>query len=59
MLEVIQVAKITKTQAKRKLESIMMKAQSLAMSPQHRGVLTMTDYIAIEKICNRALNRLK
>jgi len=53
------MAKMTKTQAKRKLESIMMKAASLAMSPQHRGCLTMTDYTAIEKICNRALNRLK
>lgn len=37
----------------------MLKAQSLAMSPTYRGVLTMNDYIAIEKICNRALNRLK
>jgi hypothetical protein len=53
------MARITKTQAKRKLEAIMSKGASLAMSPQHRGVLTMADYIAIEKICNRALNRLK
>jgi len=53
------VAKITKTQAKRKLESIMLKASSLFMSPQHRGCISSADYIAIEKICKKALNKLK
>ena len=53
------MAKMTKTQAKRKLESIMSKAADFAMSPTHSGCLTIADYTAISKICNRALNRLK
>lgn len=56
------MAKTTKTQAKNKLEAILNKAASLAFSPNARSLgrpLSPQDYIAIEKIVNRALSRLK
>jgi len=53
------MARMTKTQAKNLLDSIMSKAQRLAFSPQHRGVMTTQDFMAIEKICMKAMNRLK
>lgn len=50
------MAKMTKTQAKRALEAIQSKASRLFL--QDKG-LTTQDYIAIDKIVQRALKRLK
>ncbi len=56
------MAKITKSQQKRLVEDIRKKAQKLFM--MQRGdhppkVLNVNDMIAIEKICDKALKRIK
>tara|TARA_Y100000289_G_scaffold54217_1_gene56532 strand:+ start:622 stop:786 length:165 start_codon:yes stop_codon:yes gene_type:complete len=54
------LTKITKTQAKKLLDGMQSKALKLFTSVKGvQGVISVADYTAIEKICNKARNRLK
>ena len=53
------MAKITKAQQKRLIKSIDSKAVKLAYNTFNPRILTAQDYMAIEKILTRAMNRIK
>jgi len=59
---VVIVSKMTKTQARRAVQAIQAKAFKLLGRPpagMDRTALTVKDFEAIVKICDRAMNRLK
>ena len=61
-MKVINMAKMTKTQARRALQAINQKSFKLISRPpagMSTLVFTMKDFEAIQKILDRAHNRLK
>lgn len=55
------MAKMTKSQAKKSIEAIIVKASKLFMRTEASGlkIFSVSDYIALDKILVKALKKLK